>query len=272
MPLQQRQQVLRRRLGGDDVAGADVDCRPHEDVELRAVIERQRMQHQVVAADVGIDQAAHVLPDDRLVGQHRALGRRLGAAGVDDLRQVAAHQLDRRRSGAAGSQFVEGQHVGQRRARLFRGQPEEVAHLRVLRRGGARQFGQAAVGGQQGRAGVAQHVGDFRRPQHEVDGHQHRAQPGQREAQRDEAVRIARQHRDPIPLADAAQRQPGGQPLAEGIKCGIGPAHLAAGDGGLGGKTAGSAMQEVGQGLATDDRIHVSLSAAGCRWVEPAAS
>jgi hypothetical protein len=74
MPLDQRQQVFRHRLGRDDVGAADVDRGAEEDVELRAVVERQRVQRQVAALNARVDHAAHVLPQDRVVSEHRALG------------------------------------------------------------------------------------------------------------------------------------------------------------------------------------------------------
>ena len=53
------------------------------------------MQEKVLGADFGVHRAAHVLPQDRVVGQHRALGGGLGAAGVHDLREIAALRASR---------------------------------------------------------------------------------------------------------------------------------------------------------------------------------
>jgi hypothetical protein len=50
VPRDQRQQVVRRRLGRDDAGAADVDHRAEEHVELRAVVQRQRVQHDVARA------------------------------------------------------------------------------------------------------------------------------------------------------------------------------------------------------------------------------
>jgi hypothetical protein len=72
--LDQRQQVFGDRLAGDHVAGANVDRRAEEDVELRAVVQRQRVQHQVTAVDAGVDDAADVLPEHRVVVSIAPLG------------------------------------------------------------------------------------------------------------------------------------------------------------------------------------------------------
>ena len=50
MRLDQRRMTSGDRLAGDDVGRAEVDRRTEEDVELRAMVERQRVQHDIVAA------------------------------------------------------------------------------------------------------------------------------------------------------------------------------------------------------------------------------
>ena len=197
MPLDQRQQVVRRRLGGDDVGAADIDRRAEKGVELRAVIERQGVQGQIVGGNAGVDHAAHVLPDQRVVGEHGALGQRFGAAGVDELRQIAAGELHRRRLGRIGQKLVEGDHAGRRRGLLLRRQPDELAHLGAERGGGARDLGEAGVGREHFGAGVLEDEGRLLRLEHEIDRHQHGAEPRQREPQRREGVGIARQDGDP---------------------------------------------------------------------------
>ena len=246
------QQIVGRGLGGDVVGGADVDGRAKEHVELRAVVERQGVQGHVVLGDLGVDAAAHVLPQHGVVRQHGALGAGFGAAGVDDLRQVGALQRRFRQGGGAGGQLVEAGHAGHWLARVFRRQPDEVLHLRVQRGGGAGQIGQTGIGGQGPGTGVAQDVGHFVGLEHEVDRHQHRAQPRQREAQRREAVRVARQHGHLVAAGDAALRQPGRQAADQGIELGIGPARVAAGNGQLGGQALGGAAQQIADGLAAD--------------------
>ncbi len=87
MARDQRQDHVRPRLARDDVGRAQIYRGPEEHVELRAVVQRQRMQHDVAGLHIALDDAGHVFPQHRLVAQHRALGQRLGAAGVDDLQQ-----------------------------------------------------------------------------------------------------------------------------------------------------------------------------------------
>jgi hypothetical protein len=263
----QRDQVVGRRLGRDHVAAADVDRRAEEHIELRAVVERQRVQGVVVFGDLGVDHAAHVLPQHRVVREHGALGRRLGAAGVDDLREVVAAQRDLGQRVGAGREFVEAVHAGHWLARVFRGQPEVLLDLGVQRRRRARQLGQPAVGGQGARARVAQDVGHLVGLEHEVDRHHHRAPAGQREAQRGKAVRVARQHGHLVALGHADARQARGQAADQGVELGIGPLRVAADDGGLGGQALRGAAQGVGDGLAADHRVngsgHGCLLAAG---------
>jgi hypothetical protein len=54
---------------------------------------------------------------------------------------------------------------------------------------------------------VLEDVAGLAGSEHEVDRHQHRAQARQREAQRGEAMRVARQHGHAVALGHAAARQ-----------------------------------------------------------------
>ena len=214
------------------------------------MVQRQGVQRAVGLGDLGVDDAADVLPEHRVVREHGAFGHGLGAAGVDDLRQVLALRGDLGQRVGAGGEVVETVHVGGRLARVFAGQPEELFDLRFQRRGLARQPGQATVGGECAGARVAQDVRDLFGLEHEVDRHQHRAATGQREAQRGEAVRVARQHGDLVAFAHADLVQPRGQPCDQGVELRVGPARGAAGDGGLGRQAQGGAVQRVGNRLA----------------------
>ena len=84
------------------------------------------------------------------------------------------------------------------------------------------------------RTGVGEDEIDLVGIEHEVDRHQDRADPRHREAQRGEAVRIARQHRDAIALRNAKREQAASEPVADRIHLREGPAHLAADQRGLG--------------------------------------
>jgi hypothetical protein len=258
LPRDQRQQVVGRRLGGDDAGGAHVDGRAQEHVELRAVIQRQRVQHHVVRRDAGVHGAARVLPQHCVMGQHRALGAGLGAARVDDLGQVHARQLGGRHRAIGAGELLEGRHPGHRLRRLLRGQPHELLHGGVQRRGAAGGLGQAGIGGQRLRlrVRVPQDVSHLFGLEHEVDRHQHRAQAGQRETQCHERVRVAGQHGHPAGVAHAQARQPCRHPVAHRVELGECPTRVAANDGALAGIALGAAMQQVGDRLPADGGVH----------------
>jgi hypothetical protein len=236
------------------------------------VIQRQRVQRQVALGDTGIDNAADILPDHRVMGQHRAFWGRLRAAGVDDLRQIGPAEFDIRRRSLAGRKRIEADHVGLRRAGLFGGKPDQIAHGGVEHDRGARQRGEAAIGGQHGRAGVPQYVGDFLGLQHEIDRHQHRAKPRQRKPHRDKAVGVTRQHRHPRALGDAALRETRGDALADAIEFRISPTGIAAHHREFARHLGGAAMQQIGKGLTTRDRMHAGgfrpkvFVGAVCLW------
>ena len=71
------------------------------------------------------------------------------------------------------------------------------------------------VGGQHFGAGVLEDEGRLLRFEHEIDRHQHGAEPRQRKAQAGEGVAVARQDGDPRTLADAARGKAGGQAIAQ---------------------------------------------------------
>jgi hypothetical protein len=99
---------------------------------------------------------------------------------------------------------------------------------------------------------MAQDVGRLIGVEHEVDRHQHRAQPGQCKTQRSKTMRVARQHAHMLALGHALGLQAGGQAADDGIKFTPGPGHIGTQDGGLVGQPGGGAVQQVGQGLAAD--------------------
>jgi hypothetical protein len=82
---------------------------------------------------------------------------------------------------------------------------------------------------------MAQDVGGLVGLEHEVDRHQHRAQPGERKAQRRKAVRVARQ---------------------QGVELGIGPGGKATDDGRLCRQPQGAAAQGIGNRLASNRGVH----------------
>ena len=255
----QAQQVVGHGLGGDDVAAADKNGGAKKHIELRAVVQRQRMQGQVIGGNFGIDHAADVLPQHGIVGQHGALGRGLGAAGVDNLRQVGAGQGDIGQGIGAGCKVVKTEHARTGLAGIFRGQPDELLHLGVERRGRARQLRQAGVCRQSFGARMAQDVGHLFGLEHEIDGHQHRAQSRQGKTQSRKAVRVARQHGHAIGGVNALLRQACRESRHQGIELGVGPFGGATADGHLGGHSQSGAAQDIGQSLTANDGMHVCL-------------
>jgi len=65
--------------------------------------------------------------------------------------------------------------------------------------------------------GICQDEIDLVRIQHEVDRHEDRADPGDGKAQSREGVRIARQHRDTVALADSQPAQSPAEAVADRI-------------------------------------------------------
>ena len=259
MLLEQRKDVVGRRLAGEDAGRADVDRRPEEHVELRAVIERERVEQAVAAGDLALDDAAHVLPEHCLVRQHRAFGQALGAAGVDDLRQRT--RVDRRLDGPrlGREQRVEGQHsFGSAGRDVLAGQPDEALDLGVARRCLPAELDQVGPDREETRPGVAQDEAGLLGVEHEVDRHQDRAEPRQREPKRGERVRVAREDREAVAGLDAHSGKAGRHAIAGCVEFGEGPAHASADDCGLARSPRRAAVEDVAQGLPPDI-FHVDL-------------
>jgi hypothetical protein len=132
-----------------------------------------------------------------------------------------------------------------------------ISSILVSPRGVAREVEHVWTRAQQPRAGVPEHVGDFRRVQHEVDRHQHGASARDRETQRCEGVRVARQDRDTIAGTDTRAQEAVRKPIADGIELGVGPLRRAADDGGLVGTAYRGAPQQVSQRVTPDRRAEV---------------
>ncbi len=220
VPGDERQDDVGPRLAGDDVGRPEIDRRAEEHVELGAMIERQGMQHDVVCRHLALDDAAHVLPDHRLVGEHRALRQRLGAAGVDDLRQ---HRARRPRPASrtcrpSGSVRRSPIRPDGRSAGVSPGSQNMVATL-LPRAAAARPV--STKSGPTASSDCARALQDERDLvgiEHEVDRHQHRADPRERKAHRRERVRVARQDRDPVAGADVASPKPSGEPRTDVVR------------------------------------------------------
>ena len=135
------------------------------------------MQSQIVAGDVCVDHAAHILPDYGIVREHGAFRQRFRATRVDDLRQIVARKLDLRGFSRIGQEFVESNHTGHRRRLLFRRQPNKLAHLGIERASGTCDLGKAGVDSQHLGAGVPEYEGGLFGLKHEIDWDQDGAEP-----------------------------------------------------------------------------------------------
>ena len=174
-----------------------------------------------------------------------------------------------RRLGGIGQKLVEGDHAGHRRGLLLRRQPDELAHLGAERGGGARHLGEAGIGRQHFGAGVLEDEGRLLRLEHEIDRHQHGAEPRQRKAQRREGMAVARQDGDPGTLTNAARGKARGQAIAQRREFRVAPGGVAADDGGLVGKALGAAMQQIRQRLAAKRGVHGFLRSVFMPWIMP---
>ena len=213
------------------------------------MIERKRVQEFVVHAHAAVDDAADILPHHRLMGQHRALGQRLRAAGVDDLREIAAvdGRLEVRAVGA--EEIVEGGEARGRRGGILARQPDHLLDRTIPGAGRARGLDEIRAGREQLCAGALQDEIDLVRIEHEVDRHQHRADPGQREPERRKGVRIAREHGEAVALFHAEAEQAAAEPIADRVHLGKGPADIAAAHRELARLAARRTAQEIADGM-----------------------
>ena len=192
------------------------------------------------------------------MGEHRAFGQRLGAAGVDDLGKVTAGQFDfgRRR---IGQKFVESNHAGRGRRLLFRRQPNQLTHFGVERGRGARDIGETRIGRQKFRPGVPQDERRLFGLEHEVDRDQNCAEARQRKPQSCKGVRVARQNCDTSAFANPARAKAGGEAVAHGVEFCVAPYRIATNNGRLVRKAPGAPVQQIRECLAAKRGVHRAL-------------
>ncbi|BBC38713.1 hypothetical protein SGFS_100070 [Streptomyces graminofaciens] len=164
-------------------------------MQLRAVEERQGVHLDVVPAHLAVDRTGDVLGDQAAGGEHRSLGTGLGAAGVDQLRQVVLRDEDILRRRIVVRHPVRDGFPCARRTRPAGrvGHVGRVGGDHAAERDGVREssvFEGHSGHGQEGvlddesdGARVVENVGGFLAGQHEVDGYGHRAQPGEGEVE-----------------------------------------------------------------------------------------
>ena len=222
LPRDSGQQRGRVRAGHDDAGGAQVDVGAEEAVQLRAVIHRQRVQLHVLSGHPAVDHAAHVLADQRAAGQHHALRARLGARGVHQPQRVVIGHRDVRRAGRP----LRGPRRGvlPPRAGSGAGQRYPATHSARDFRAGQRLLrdrGEGILGDHPARPAVAEDERDLACVQHEIDGHEHHAQPGGREDQHRELPAVMRQQREPVTLGQPARSQRVRGPVDRHVKLAV---------------------------------------------------
>ncbi|MFK4491359.1 hypothetical protein ABIA45_006437 [Bradyrhizobium sp. USDA 336] len=180
--LDQRQDVVGGRLAGNYAGGAEIHLRAQEHIQLRAMIQRQSVQELVLHAHAAVDDAADILPHHGFMGQHRTLRQRFRARGVDDLREIAAVDRGIQERAVGMQEIVEAGEVCRRHGRILARQPDHLLDRAILCARRACRTDEIRSGRQQLCAGALQDEIDLVRIEHEVDRHQHRADPRRREA------------------------------------------------------------------------------------------
>ena len=231
-------------------------------MQLRAVVERQRVHFHVGPGHLAVHRTRDVLRDEAAMRQHGALGPGLGPAGVDQLGQVVIAHGDIRGRSAVVSHPVRDSLPARvpARGRLFAALRDHAAHgdgaaapasvARQLPQGLLGHRHQRVPGDQPRGARMPEHVADLARCQHEVDGHGHRAEPGQREVGHHERVVVVAEDRDPVARGDPAGGQRRGGPVHRGVEFGVRLPQAAVDDGGLVRVTRGGPAQQVADRLA----------------------
>ena len=210
------------------------------------MIERQRMQELVVGAHPAVDDAAHVLPHHRFMGQHRALRQRFRAAGVDDLREIAAVDGGLEEGAVGVQKIVEGGDARGRRSPDLRpaarsaSRPRSPWPLRPVPPRRSRDPSPAASRRNSSRMKLISSGLSMK-----LIGTSTAPIRAERKAQGGKGVRIAREHRDAIALADAEPEQTAAEPIADRVHLGKGPAHVAADHGQLVRIALRGAAQEI---------------------------
>ena len=219
-----------------------------EDVELRAVVERQRVQVDVVRAVLAVDHAGGVLPQQRPAREQRALGPRLGAGGEHHPDRVVVLDQHFRRRPVVLEPVLQ---ISPAVRNLSAGQPHDT----LRRDRPAQDRLQGPVRG--GHQGVLDHEGlgaaalederDLVAAEHEVDRHQHDADPRGGEVEHRELPAVVAQQREPVALGQAGVGHRGRGPVDSRVELGEGQPHLPVDDRHLVGKATGGAAGQVAE-------------------------
>ena len=231
-----RSSSVRVRAGQDDARRAEVDVDGEEAVQLGAVVHRQRVHLDVVGRHPAVDDAADVLRDQRAAGEHA----RPWAA-------TRCREVYISRSGSSSATITSGGAVVRvlrpvvdvlpaasapavPTGRSSRGRRRPCRPRERLLGGGCERV----LGDDPGGAGVLEDVGDLVGAEHEVDRHQHDAEPGggERRARRT-ASSCATAARAGRPCASAAGGERVRGPVHRGVELGEGQPDLSCDDGEL---------------------------------------
>lgn len=168
----------------DGVLRPDREVGQQEDMQLRGVVERQRVDGPVGGPQIERRDGADVLVHERAVGHHRALGQCGGARGVEQLDEVSRARLAFRGEGArAGGGRQEGVRCVAQRAYGERGR---------------NPVGEVRVGEDEGAAGLFEDVGEVVAGEVLVDRHVDQAGAGTAEEADQIRVGVVRVAGDPV--------------------------------------------------------------------------
>ncbi len=221
------------------------------------MIERQRVQHQIVGGDAGVDDAADILRDHRVVRQHRALRQRFRAAGVDDLRELVFREVRPPAPPAPVSSSVEAEHAGLALAFVLRRQPDQPLDRGVERRARRAPSRRARESVASSRAPACRRmnaassafsmklIGTSTAPSRAI---------AKRIAAKACELRASMATRSPLPTP--SRREPRREPQDDVVKLRVSPARLAADDRDLLRRARRAAPHEVVKGLAAGDGRH----------------
>ncbi len=210
--LDQVEDALRDRRVHDRVPGPHRQVRQQEDVHLRRVVERQRVDGPVVLGQVqGLDRAL-VLVHESPVGHHRALRQGGGPRGVEELDQCARVPV-----------AVEGQWLGQLRQEGVGGVAQRPHPVPV-----GDPPDQVGIGEDQGARGVVQDVREVLAGEVLVDRDMDEPGPRAGEVGEEVGVRVVGEGGDPVPCGQCVPLpQQGGAGGDGGVEFRVRPTPLA---------------------------------------------
>ena len=242
-------------VGGDeDVRPAHPEHGVQEDVALGAVVDGKSVHLDVVLVVLPVDDAAHVLGHEGLVGDDDPLGERLGAARVGHLDGVLDPQdrvgLGGRIGLVPGLEILELVADGRLARALPR--PDPGLHRGHLVQDVLHEIIEGVLDDEELALGVVDAVGDVLAPQQVVDGQVHGARLAAAEPGDHVVDRVVRQDGHAVVLFDAEVDERVAHAVALGLHLGIGHLLVSEDHGRLVGIVVGAAADHVGDDPAVD--------------------